>query len=352
MIISFNPIIFQSQEEGIQAVLANILRELMEEKNSHHFIDIKSINAIFYDEKGKYIFDLNAISTKYLSLSQRTNFRGFINKTSRSITNLHKQHLRHIVIGNDEENKEIHPENAYRIITERSKVIVENGINDWKFIKGLCQKYSSGKSGKTDRRSIYKLLDQAIKDEIIEAENCGGIGEMVKVTKRWIKSDRYQNIFQYKLMAIFDSDKRFLNAETGKTNKSTIEHFKGKTIDTTQGIDYEQNSDLIIWHILYKRQIENYIPLDILFFNIKSITPDHKTELKSKTNDELDFIEYSKDNIGEFNVKEQFPKMLLECVFSPSEIEKRCEHHKVFLAEANELISEIEQILLKIVKII
>ena len=45
--------------------------------------------------------------------------------------------------------------------------------------KVFAKNNSSGKSGKTDRRSIYKLLDQAIKDEIIEAENCGGIGVML-----------------------------------------------------------------------------------------------------------------------------------------------------------------------------
>jgi len=346
MIISFNPKVFQSQDERTQVALANILVELMKEKNIHHFINIKSIYAIFYNEIGEYIFDSNAISQTHLSLNQRKFLKEFISKASRSITSLHKQHLRHIVIGNDEHHKEIYPENAYKIITERSKIIVENGINDWKFINGLCRKYSSGK---TDRRSIYKLLDQAIKNEIIEAENCGGIGEMIKVTQRWIESDRYKNIFQYKLMAIFDSDKALLSVETRHKNK--IEYFKRKKINTTQGIDYEHDSDLIIWHILYKRKIENYIPLNVLFANIKSITSDQITDLKSKTNNELDFIEYSKENIGEFKIKEQFPEMFL-ANFSYSDLEKRCEHHKLFLKEANELVSEIEQILLKIVKII
>ncbi len=348
MIISFNPIVFQSQQDVIQAALAKILIVLM--NTEIHLIDIKSIDAIFYNEARNYIFDSNAIATKYLSSKDRIFLKEFLNKKSLVfITSLHKQHLRHIVIGNDENQKEIHPENAYKIITERSKVIVENGINDWKFIKGLCQKYSSGR---TKRRSIYQLLDQAIKDEIIESDNCGGIGEMTKVTQRWIDNDRYKNIFQYKLIAIFDSDKKDSNTETH--HKSKIEYFKRKKINIIQPNDYEHEpTDLITWHILYKRKIENYIPLDVLFANITLITPVQKTELRNKTSEELDFIEYGKENtgIGESKIKAQFPEMFLTD-FSYRDLEQRCEHHQIFLAEANELVSEIEQILLKIVKII
>ena len=49
--------------------------------------------------------------------------------------------------------------------------------------------------------------------------------------------------------------------------------------------------------------------------------------------------------------KEQFPEIFLSA-FSYQALEKRCKHHKVYLAEANEEVSELEQILLKIAKII
>ncbi len=90
-----------------------------------------------------------------------------------------------------------------------------------------------------------------------------------------------------------------------------------------------------------------------MFANITLITPVQKTELRNKTSEELDFIEYGKENtgIGESKIKAQFPEMFLTD-FSYRDLEQRCEHHQIFLAEANELVSEIEQILLKIVKII
>lgn len=348
MIISFNPSVFQSRNSEIQSDLANILKALMNHKI--HFLNIKSVYSIFYNESLNYIFDSSEISQIFFSQNDRKQFKEFLSKKSQvTLTSLLKQHLRTLTIGLDNQNGEIHPKNAYKIITERSKIIVENGINDWKFITGICQKYSGGRG---DRRTIYKLINQAIKDEIIGSENCGGIGEIRKVTEKYINSEIYKNIYTYKLMAIFDSDKQ--SASDSTPNKSVIEYLKKKEIDTLQASDYKyETTDLIVWHILYKRKIENYISLEILFAEINSITPEHKHELLKKTNEELDFIEYNSSNIGMNNsvIKSKFPQLLLDkCYYR--DFEQRCEHHKVFVAEVGKSISEIEQILLKIAKIL
>jgi hypothetical protein len=158
-------------------------------------------------------------------------------------------------------------------------------------------------------------------------------------------------------MAIFDSDKSSEN-DYITPNKSQIEFFKQRDIAVVQLRDYEyEPSDKLIWHILYKRKIENYIPLSILFQNITSIGEQQKYDLSNKNNDELDFIEYGNGK-GQFNIgirekkiKEQFPEIFLS-PFSYRDLEERCEHHKVYLPEANEEVSEIEVILLKIAKII
>jgi hypothetical protein len=346
MIISFNPSIFLSQDAEIQDTLARILVILMQ--TNIHFIDVKSINAIFYNENGEYIFDSNAISKRHLSSQYQRNLKEFLSKKSRqNITNLHKQHLVNIVVGLDKSKKEIHPESVLNIIIERSKIIVENGINDWNFIRGICQKYSGAK--KTKRQSIYYLVDEAIKNGIIESENCGGIGEITKVTQRWINADRYKSIFRYKLMAIFDSDRT--KADELTIHKKEVEYFKRKTIENIFDCKYE-DTDLIVWHILYKKKIENYLPLNVLFTNI-SITQAQKQDLSSKTDENLDLMEYNPNNIGlgKQQIKDKFPKMFLSG-FSYLDFEERCKHHKVFLAEANESVSEIEQILLKIAKIL
>jgi len=143
-----------------------------------------------------------------------------------------------------------------------------------------------------------------------------------------------------------------------KSIKSIIEFFKQKDIAVIKPTDYQyEHTDRFIWHILYKRKIENYIPLNILFQNITSISDQQKSYLTKKGNDELDFIEYGgRDGqfnigIGETKIKEQFPEIFLSA-FSYRDLEERCKHHKVYLAEANEEISELEQILLKVAKIV
>jgi hypothetical protein len=347
MIISFNPSIFHSRDDEIQNTLAKVLLLLIE--NDIHFLDTRSINTIFYNENGKYIFNSNPVSD-YLSPKHQRSLEELLKQKSRkNITNLHRKHLMHIVVGGDENNKEIHPKSVFKIITERSKIIVENGINDWNFIRGICQKYSSSK---TKRRSIYELLDRAIKNETIESMNCGGLGEMIKVTQQCIEQERYRGIFKYKLMAVLDSDRNGSGELPKGTNKSTIEHLKGRKVYSTNDCTYEP-SDLIAWHILYKKKIENYMPPNVLLTNIASMTQEQKDDLNSKTYEELDFTEYSYRNIGisERQIKDQFPRMFLSS-FSYHDFEQRCEHHKVFLSEAEELVSEIEQILLKMAKIL
>jgi len=55
--------------------------------------------------------------------------------------------------------------------------------------------------------------------------------------------------------------------------------------------------------------------------------------------------------IGEETIKKELPQMFLSN-FSYRELEERCKHHKVYSNETGESISEIEEILLKIVKVI
>ncbi|MBD1857080.1 MULTISPECIES: hypothetical protein [Leptolyngbya] len=346
MIISFNPSVFNSQDEDLQNLLAEILRILM--KPNNHFLDFKSIKSVFYNKNNEYTFEGHPICKKYFSAIERANFKEFLSKISRiNITLLHKQHLTTIVVGIDKSKEEVHPRSLHNIITERSMIIVENGINDWKFIQGIVQKYSSGR---TKRQTIYQLIDKAIKSEALESEHCGGIGDMEKIANSHIESKKYNEVFRYKLMAIFDSDKE--NPGDLPKHKKRIEYFKGRQINCENDYAYEHD-DLIIWHVLHKRKIENYVPLNVLFSEIKSITPIQKNALLSKTAEELDFIEYDQSNIGKgkASIKEKFPQMFLAS-FPHHELEKRCEHHKFFTDEAGECISEIEQILLKIAKIL
>lgn len=234
MIVFFNCKIFKTEDIHIQSVLAKILIYLMNGDYQNHFIDTQNIFEIFFDEQNQYTFNKNNIAKQYLGEEQKRELKNYItNIPRRPITDLHRQHLTNFTIGIDLSVGEVHPNDAYKIISERSKVIVENEINDWSFIKGICQKYSSGK---IKRRSIYQLVEYAIKIETLESHHSGGTGEIVKIAEKWMNSNRYKNIFRYKLMAIFDSDKSSEN-DYITPNKSQIEFFKQRDIAVVQPRD-------------------------------------------------------------------------------------------------------------------
>lgn len=194
MIVSFNPQIFQTKNEDLQKVLAKLLISLL---NTNHFLDISDIDTIFFND-GTFIFNKNSIANNFLSANHINNLEELINSIvskSTYITQLQKKHLSSIKVGI--ENDEIIPTDAVKIIDERAKVIVENGINDWKFIKGICAKYESHKL----RGKIYKLINDAIKKDKLEADNAGGIGEITKRANDWING-RYKDIHELKLMAV------------------------------------------------------------------------------------------------------------------------------------------------------
>lgn len=347
MIITFNKTVFQTSDSTTQKNLASILVEV---SKKNHFLDLRDISNLFFVEE-KFIFSDSEIAKNYLSKSNLTDLQEFINSVilkSSYITQLHKNHLTKIVIGVND--GEISPSDALRIITERSKVIIENSINDWKFIDGVCQKYTSHRT----RGSIYQLIRKAITDEELEPDHLGGHGMLVKITQKWINI-RYSSIYKFKLIAIFDSDRNSSSDYNAYSEK--ISFFKNKDKKDIASIDYQYDvNDKILWHILYKKKLENYVPLNVMYNCITSISEQQKNDLNDKSNEELDFIKFDKTNVGirEDYVKEQFPQ-IFQSNFSYQELEQKCNHHKVNLVLQNgssEQISELEQILLKIAKII
>ncbi|MDZ7896675.1 MAG: hypothetical protein U5N85_01410 [Arcicella sp.] len=347
MIITFNKTVFQTSDPTTQKNLASILVEV---SKRNHFLDLRDISDLFFEAE-KFIFSESEIAKNYLSKSDRIDLQSFINSVilkSSYITQLHKKHLTKIIIGADE--GEINPSDALRIITERSKVIIENSINDWKFIDGVCQKYTSHRT----RGSIYQLIRKAINSDELEPDNLGGNGELIKITQKWIDT-RYSSIYKFKLIAIFDSDRN--SSSNYNTYPEKIGFFKGKDKIDVVPTDYEYDiNDKILWHILYKKKLENYVPLNVMYNCITIISEQQKNDLNDKSNEELDFIEFDKSNIGigKDKIKDQFPQIFLTN-FSYLELEEKCNHHKVNLVSldgSNEQISELEQILLKIAKII
>lgn len=340
MIIAFNSNIFQQQ---YVEVLKDILLLLV--KKDQHFVEMSGLL-----QDADYIYKTDLFS-HYLSNHDRELLNRLVSKKPNQ---LHKTYLTKITVGTNVQNGEISPNNVLRILQERSKIILENLINDWNFLRGVCDKYTAH----SKRKNIYLLIQKAITNQWLEADTGGGQGELKKVIELRINSPQYRQIEKYKLMCLFDSDRVSGNTnQLDNTKIKLISFLKTGNEDNLRNIVFTdcnyQDTDLIIWHILYKKKLENYIPLKIILEGgVTNLTTEQVNILTTKTLTDLDFLEY-KDYITlrDSEIKRQFPEKFL-LSFSYQLLETICEHHKVRINETEEEVSEMEQILLKIAKII
>ena len=106
--------------------------------------------------------------------------------------------------------------------------------------------------------------------------------------------------------------------------------------------------------MLFKKSIENYLPLNVIKNGIDNLQNQQIQNLDHLHDnpEQVDFVKYNDPPIS---IKKELLSTIFLTDFSPQELENRCSHHKVPIPlpdGTTELVSEIEQILLKIAKII
>jgi len=354
MILRFSLNLFE-QEDKIQSKVVKVILELLEDK---FLWDIDNLEELFtLSDKNTFTMPFDK---RYISEVERKKLNEKIEeiyKTSAYITKTDPHYLNHylttIKVGMDIDSGEIHPDKAYKIITERSLVIVENSDSDWNFVKGIVEKYKDFGS----RKSIYQLIKKSLDNLNLRPYNAGGIGEIKKKIEE-LKSGVYQDIHEYKLIAIFDSDRQ--NADDfNKRNHKLIRYLNKINDETTLNENHmvHKKQDIILWHRLHKRSIENYLPLNVIKTTINNLNDQQIRNLDDLHGnpEKVDFAKYEDllIPIPARRKNECAEKFLTD--FSPEELENRCSHHKVEILlpdGGTELVSEIEQILLKIAKII
>lgn len=263
------------------------------------------------------------------------------------ITQLHKAYLTEIIIGYG--NNEIAPEIVQQIIDKPSKVILENGTNDWKFVKGVVAKYKKH----SERGSIYKLINNSIENRTLQPEHAGGSNIKPRIISL-IVDQRYDIFFKYKLYVLFDSDRNTSNTISQKHLK--LIHFLKSELNVDDLINnLYHDTDFVIWHMLYKREIENYIPCKMLSVLGDSVV----NNLSQLTEEEYDFMDIEKEAYKidkKIDTKEILPDIFLNPSLNREMLEDRCKHHK--LRKSNNVnhveteISELEYILLDLARII
>lgn len=344
MIIIFNPSLFESKDEHAKRFAAKIIMEIFADK---YLWDGSNLDELFLKEGEDFFenefckhhfsnYDINYIKEQIEVLFHESAY----------VTKEQNAYLQKITVGI--EAGDVHPETAYNIIQMESRVILENGVNDIKFIKGIAQKFINHPT----RKSVYGLIVKFLDRNYVVAENAGGKGQIRNRITDLI-SNRYKASFKFRLMTIFDSDRdndTYIEDESAKIIKYLKSTGAIKITD-----DYNENTDLIVWHMLYKREMENYIPSNVLF-NAQLITQNEHSSINQLSPQEQDFIRIENyvKSIKADEIKREFPNAFL--TNAPLiEFETRCAHHLINIDLPNKTgadVTELEVILLKLARIL
>jgi hypothetical protein len=339
MIVKFNPNVFIAADP-IRQKVKRILIEVFEDR---FLWDSDNLYEICMDDDFRENF--------YVSLFSEYERKVFDEKVSliiqyaAYITPQHEKYLTSITVGVDA--GEVSPDLAFEVMTNPSRLVVENATNDWKLILSFVDKYT--RAG--NRRFVYKLIQKSIDQHWLVPENAGGKGQ-IRNRIQDLSNGAYQNISHLKIATVFDSDREsstVLNHEV----QLIIQYLKDDEIEGANGAKYE-DSDKLIWHMLFKRELENYVPFNIWRHEV-DLTEEQIHHLEDLHGSDYDFIDFS-EYLGENNVdvKRRFPDFVASN-FSRLEFETRCDHHRVPLELPNgtvEQVTEVEQVLVKLAKII
>ncbi len=305
MIVSIKPELFDVNADEVQIKISKVIDSFFENK----FIwDVNNIDQIFFSERSieETVFYKNFLS-KYEQETILERVQQILGLAAYQ-TELHNTYLTKIVIGLNE--NEIHPAVAVAMLENKSVLIFENGINDFKFLKGVLKKYRNRKA----RRNIYKLIEQAIATNQLIDENAGGIGNILH-RKENLENRDYKNIFKYKAFIIFDSDRDSDSLELKKEQseqKKIIRELKDNQAIQTFANCVCEPVDKCWWHMLYKRGIENYLPITLITGKYE-LPEDLKGDLEQMTEEEIDIYKYEELIFSRYfvDIKNDFPELFI-----------------------------------------
>jgi len=334
MIIKIGLEIFGSSDENVLSNLTSIFRILFKSDCEHMWdasnVDTDAIESIKKEEW----------FTKYLSITEQELFERLLKKEE--ITSVKEFYFSSFFV---EDAQQL--ESLIQILSEVSYVILENGTNDWKFVKGIVFMYSKVK--RNERKILYRKLKRCIETNQLRSDNAGGTGQIINRIKE--KEAIFGSAYiKYRVATIFDNDKTKVTDKISNSHKKIISYIKGKSVSSSSTLKFE-DTDLIPWHMLYKREIENYLPL----YFILNYFPLHDVdEIKGFSNEEYDFIKIE-DYFSDYGTKNDFPPLFLKNELKRARLEERCEHHKIRIDTVgykSEEITEMELLLVRLARII
>lgn len=231
-------------------------------------------------------------------------------------------------------------DNAIKFIDDPLYIIVENETSDSLFLNRLFEIYPDPGMELQNARKLNHLVYYP----------AGGRNETIKTIANL--SNKKQSPYKPRIFVFIDSDKRY----PGQPHDNVLQQI----VDSCAANDFPL-------HILYKREIENYIPKEVLQklipFSLSHITEEfcklnpHQwdffdlekgfknsqplpedelfSEFSDKKNKRYDTLRRGFQIDKDFNVKKELYKMVQDEEFNAKNVNYRCEHQP----ERNELLN-------------
>ena len=149
-------------------------------------------------------------------------------------------------------------ENQRAILFKPSELMLENAPYEWNIYRNLINAY-------TEHRkfgNVFKYLKQKVENCCLVPENAGGFGNMKKMTILK-NTGEYHHQYRKKVCLVFDRDTDDdVTYDHEKKNLFVLLAKKDHTQMGEDDINKLTYDGAYIWHMLWKREIENYFPID------------------------------------------------------------------------------------------
>jgi len=220
------------------------------------------------------------------------------------------------------------------ILQKPSRVLVENGPFEWEVYKRIIGTYKSDRQFK----NLFLLLEQAKHRGMLEHLHGGGYTTYPSLLQN-LDNGEYKHVSRYKICILFDRDTD--GAHLFDIQKNTLFQFLcgKKSTEMTEDDIYVLSQSTYIWHMWYKRTIENYFPdkqysalgIDVSHFPV--------------SNEARDYFKIDRDSANGYD-KNKLSKLAEK--MSRNDYEGNL---KRFVVDGQQ-VSEIQLLLLKMIKII
>ena len=225
---------------------------------------------------------------------------------------------------------------------EKARLMIENGPYEWPIYKEIVRAYKKDSWYGNIAKWIYMAIDR----HELYCLHGGGVNTfdaLIELEKKEVYSD---NTFEKKHVIIFDRDTNAPNLYDSNQNTLFMRLVSKDSNTVVESDVYSLNQNSYIWHVWYKRAIENYFPNER--FNALGVRT-NRVPVNQKVRD------YCKMDSKENGCLDNYSKKTMTKIakgMSWQEFESHLHKFDISIAGSLVNVSEFQLLLLKIAKII